>query len=259
MTQQPQPSESPKPTPPTKPPAKPGLWQTATTWWKSFLAEFRTLLPASINQKLPNDNILTGAIAAIIIFVFWAISSAISSPSPETVAVSSPEATPPEVVAVSPEIAAVDDTQTPPEVAIAPEETPAEIETPADSTLSEPVPAEETIPPPPPVLTPEQTFIAAVQNQTASLTQQYSDGLVQSIQANFPNNLLTVKLSDGWYDFNVQKQNEIAADIWSQAQKFNLAKLTITDSKGNAIARNPVVGSNMIVLKRQILSDANDS
>ena len=127
-------------------------------WWKAALTKIRTLLPQSVNQKLSNDTLLTGAIAALFIFLFW-VSSILSPGKPPQIA---------EFPPLSDEVIVPADVTAPPE-------------------LTAPSSPESVaiIPPPPPVLTPEQNLIAAIQNQVGQITSQYADGLIQAIQAQF--------------------------------------------------------------------------
>lgn len=203
-------------------------------WWKAALGKIRSRLPASVNQKLPNDTILSGAIAALFILLFWA-TSVLSPANPPQIA---------EVPSPSP--------IEPTEVAAPPIETPAELSAPSQPE------SVAIIPPPPPVLTPEQNLIAAIQNQVADITSQYADGLIESIQANFIGSILTVKVSNDWYSFDSAKQDSLAADMWNRAKQLDFSKLEIADSEGVLLARSPVVGSNMVILKRG-LPTANQS
>ena len=247
-------TETPTPTPPGN--KKASFWvklrvfvTNFLVWWKAALAKVRTRLPESVNRKLPNDNILSGAIAALFIFLFWAIAIASPAKPPEVASVPpttlpAPEVTAPPIAIAPPEIT------TPEEVTLpSPIEAPAELAAP-----STPAPAEATPPPPPPVPTPEQTLIAAIQKQVSELTSSYANGLIRSIQANFQASLLTVKVSDDWYSFDAAKQDNLAADMWSRAQKFDFNKLEIADSQDRLLARSAVVGSNMVILQRSALS-----
>ncbi|MFB2967449.1 hypothetical protein ACE1CD_00615 [Aerosakkonema sp. BLCC-F183] len=196
-------------------------------WWKATLGKIRSRLPASVNEKLPNDTILSGAIAALFILLFWA-TSVLSPPNPPQIAeVPSPSAIAPTEVTAPPPI-----------------EAPAELSAPSEA---QPV---AIIPPPPPVLTPEQNLIAAIQNQVVEITSQYADGLIESIQANFIASILTVKVSNDWYSFDSAKQDSLAADMWNRAKQLDFSKLEIADFEGVLLARSPVVGSHMVILKR---------
>ncbi|HEY9300245.1 MAG TPA: hypothetical protein VIQ31_28555, partial [Phormidium sp.] len=75
-----------------------GFLRKIPGWWKGFLTKVRQILPESVRQKLPNDTVLTGAIALILIFIFW-VNSLLSPGKPPQVAEVPPTipSTPPEV------------------------------------------------------------------------------------------------------------------------------------------------------------------
>ncbi|MBC6420003.1 MAG: hypothetical protein GDA44_15180 [Prochloron sp. SP5CPC1] len=132
-----------------------------------------------------------------------------------------------------------------PEVAEIPEvkmETPPKVEIPLkpEPIKNEPKPKLE--------LNPEQSLIAAIQEQVAEITNEYADGLIVSLEANFINSSLIVKASDTWYQLTPDSQEKVANEILSRGRKLDFKKLNITDSKGKLLARNPVVGKNMIIL-----------
>lgn len=183
-----------------------------------ILAKVRSLLPAAWNEKL-SDWGLTGAIASIVVVLL--ITTAALLP------------------------------KTPAQVAKAP---PNSIDAPSELKAPEPPQPLEVEPPPPPELTPEQSLIAGIQNQVAEVTQQYGNGLIQSIEANFLGSRLVVKVSDGWYELKESQQNKLADDILSRSNELDFSKLEITDLNGTLLARSPVVGSNMVILKRQALA-----
>lgn len=215
---------------------------TFLVWWNAALAKVRTRLPESVNRKLPNDTVLSGAIAGLFILLFAAISILSPGKAPEAATVQ-PDTLPAREIAVSPEVTASPEANLPPA-----------IEAPAELTAPSAPEAVETIAVPPPVLTPEQSLIAAIQQQVAQLTGEYADGSIESIQANFQDNFLSVKVSDNWYTFAPAKQDSIAADIWRRAQQLEFNKLEMFDNRGSLVARSPVVGSNMVILLREYFS-----
>ncbi|MGB3207111.1 MAG: hypothetical protein WBB28_19160 [Crinalium sp.] len=193
-------------------------FQSVQRVWNGVLKLIRGLLPASVNQKL-SDWGLTGAIATTIVLILW-ISVAVSPDKP------------------------VDVTKLPPEEI----QTPPELKAP---NKPEPV---EVVSPKPPVLTPEQNLIASIQNQVTGITNQYADGLIQSLEVNFPKSLLIIKVSSDWYDIKPGKQDKLADEMLSRSAEMDFSKLEITDTKGNIVARSPVVGTHMVILKRQLQS-----
>ncbi len=189
-------------------------FETVEKVWDSILATIRSVLPEAWNQKL-SDWGLTGAIAAFIVVIMVT------------------------AVALTPETP----TQLAKEVKPEPIPAPAELATPerADTSELESSPLE---------LTPEQRLIAAIQEQVADITDQYANGLIQSIQANFQGNRLIVTVSDDWYELDEHDQDQLASEIWRRSQDLELSKLEITNSDGSLLARSPVVGSQIVIWQR---------
>lgn len=188
------------------------------TFWDRTLAKIRLLLPSTWSEKL-SDWMLTGAIALFVVLLLVTTAALL----PETEA----------------------------QVAKAP---PNSIEAPPELKAPEPPQPIEVEPPPAPELTPEQSLIAGIQNQVAEITSKYGDGLIQSIEANFEDSRLIVKVGDGWYALKESGQNKLADEVLSRANELDFSKLQIVDSNGTLLARNPVVGPNMVILKRQELA-----
>ncbi len=122
------------------------------------------------------------------------------------------------------------------------------------------------VPPPPPAvaaaastesaatldLPPDAPQIAAIQDQVAEITEQYATGLIQSVQANFRASRLTVMVGDRWYTLSADRQDSLANELLSRAQTLHFSKLDMIDGNGELLARSPVIGEAMIVLKRQL-------
>ncbi|WP_414586381.1 hypothetical protein [Scytonema sp. PCC 10023] len=165
-----------------------------------------------------------------------------------------PEETPPATIAIPPELEAppapAAAEQTPPAVAETtpqPEETPAPLE-------ETPPPEPEPTPTPTLVLTPEQTLIASIENQVAQVSDRFAPGLIQSIQANFRSSSLAVTISDYWYNIKQLQQEQLLAQMLQRAKEMDFTHLDILDSQGRLVARNPVVGTEMIIFQRRAIS-----
>jgi len=184
------------------------------TFWNGVLAKVRSLFPESWNEKL-SDWGLTSAIATIIVVGLLTTVALL----PETPA--QKENAPPATIEAPPELTAPEQPQ---EIAVEP--------------------------PPPPVLTPEQSLISAIQNQVAQITEEYGEGLIKAVQANFLESRLIVKVSDSWYELEAQQQDNLADRILAQANELDFSKLEINDLEGTLVARNPVVGPHMVILRR---------
>ncbi len=243
-SEQPKPEKTPSATPQEKGAAKPSLLQ-------KVLGVVRSFLPEAISQKLP-DGVLAGAIAAIFLLLL-------------TLPLVLPTGDGATEVA---EVAAIEEPQLPPE-AIAPEESPLPVEEvspeislseeiaedePSSSTLVAPEPTEpiEVTPAPVPKLTPEQYLVVAIKHQISDITNQYGGGVIESIEVNFPASLLVVQLSNDWYDLDETEQDELANKMFQQARDLDFKKLEAVDPEGVLLAREPVIGSEMIIMQRSL-------
>lgn len=241
-------------------------------WWDVLLNRIRSFLPATLNQKL-SDLALSGILTGVVVVVLGVVVAILPSQPPEVAEV--PPSPPVEVVKqpspveVSPPVEEIEPTppiaepippmieepEEPP-VTVLPSPTPKPTPTPKNITPPEltapkpPVPV-KIAPPPAPMLTPEQRLIATIQEQVATVTQEYADGLISSLQADFAQSLLVVRVSPDWYTLASQRQNQLADEMLKQAKNLDFARLEITDPQGALVARSPVVGDNMIIVKRQ--------
>lgn len=255
---------------------------TEPSWWSNVLAKIRSLLPENLSSKF-SDTALTSIIAGIAVILVWTTSSLlfgkpsevataptvppeqqpeIATPTPEplpTPTISTPEPEQQPEVATAPDL----EPEQPPEIATAPDlepvptptiPTPSELSAPAQPEPVEetPLPEPEPEPTPTPVveLTPEQTLIAAIENRVAEVSNGFADSLIESIQANFEGSSLTVKVGNNWYNFKSSEQDKLAAQILERARELDFNRLEITDTQGKLLARSPVVGKDMIILKR---------
>ncbi|MDB9327523.1 hypothetical protein PN435_15375, partial [Nodularia spumigena CS-590/02] len=89
-----------------------------------------------------------------------------------------------------------------------------------------------------------------IENQVAEISDRFASGLIQSIQANFRTSNLTIKINDDWYSLPESEQNQLAAEILQRSQELDFTHLEIIDSQDNLIARNPVVGNQMIIFQQ---------
>jgi hypothetical protein len=184
------------------------------TWWSGILRKIRSLLPQSWQEKA-SDLLLTGVITGIIVALL--LTSVLLLPKAPT------------------EIAEI-----PPEAI----ETPPELKAPS---RPEPV---EIAPPPEPVLTPEQSLVAAIQDEVTSLTREYPQGLLHSVEADFLGSRLTITVAEKWYELSPGKQDKFANAVLQRSRKLDFRKLEIVNLQSNLLARNPVVGNNMVILQR---------
>ncbi|QIR38397.1 hypothetical protein HCG51_17920 [Tolypothrix sp. PCC 7910] len=223
-------------------------------FWGGLLAKVRNFLPANLSAKL-SDTALTGIIASIAVVLVWTTTSlftnkpaevAIAPPAEEVPTPAPTITTPPSPESTTPETPAPEEITPSPSVEVPPEP---EIEpTPEATSTPEPTPT----PTPAVQLTPEQVLIAAIENQVAEISDRAASGLIKSIQANFRTSNLTVKISDDWYSLSEAQQDTLAADILQRSQELDFTHLEVVDFQDRLVARNPVVGNEMIIFKRRV-------
>jgi hypothetical protein len=98
-------------------------------------------------------------------------------------------------------------------------------------------------------LTPEQTLVAALQTKVAEILKDYPEDLLNSVEVDFGQHSLVVKVSDLWYKLNESRQTKLANQILERSRKLNLTKLELNDIGGTLVARSPVVGNQVIILQ----------
>ncbi|MEO0374467.1 MAG: hypothetical protein AAF329_07485, partial [Cyanobacteria bacterium P01_A01_bin.17] len=168
---------------------------------------------------------LTAIIVGPLVLLWWLVSSLTSAPP----VVQSPPAQP---VVSAPKPAPVQ----PPEPISEVPAAPAIVEEPV-----EPVPAEPEEP---------QKVVLSVQQQVAQISDLYSTDLIPQVQADFEADRLVVQVSDRWYNLSSTEQDEIGLDVLQRSDGLDFKTLEFRDLQGQLVARNPVVGPNIIVLQR---------
>lgn len=98
-------------------------------------------------------------------------------------------------------------------------------------------------------LTAEQIAIAKIQAQVSEVANQYGESLLGSVQTNFKRGRLIVALNDGWYQLDPQKQTQLVTDLQNRTRSLNFKKLLVADAQNHLIARSPVTGNEVIILR----------
>ena len=227
-------------------------------WWDVILDKIRSFLPDSMNKSL-SDWALTAIVSSLIVLILSVsvillpsrASSDTISKSTDTVSIpkqereiiphSNPtkeaeEKNETETLSNSSEIVSTSGEVETSETLVAPKKS-------AGSTVKNPRSSQA-------ILTPEQSLYSAVQEKVSKITSQYADELIVSGEADLLGSHLLIKVSDDWYKLNKSRQDEFANGTLKRSQKFNFNKLEIQDVQNNIIARSPVVGNKMIILRR---------
>ncbi|MGJ3247810.1 MAG: hypothetical protein ACFE0I_17245 [Elainellaceae cyanobacterium] len=210
--------------------------QQAWIGWSGWLNRLRDRLPESWRTVF-SPPIVTSTLVILLVVLFSGISSSSSAQAPER---------------VQPSLIQEDRTPADETAAM---ETP-DSSMPSSDRLGEQSETRAAEPSPPLKLTPEQSLIAAIQDEVAEITSQYTDGLIQSMQANFRSSRLTVNMGSDWYKLSHSRQDQLANEMLERANELEFKALELLDPQGNVLARSPVIGSTMIVLHRSHISDS---
>lgn len=96
----------------------------------------------------------------------------------------------------------------------------------------------------------EQIAIAKIQTQVSEVANQYGESLLGSVQTNFKRGRLIVALNDGWYKLEPSQQTQLVTDLQSRSQSLNFKKLFVSDAQNHLIARTPVTGNEVVILRQ---------
>lgn len=214
---------------------------------------------AKKQEKLGLIAIGVFAIAMTIVVIFWlwlpqrqARLASITQPEPQEIiadgntvsvpeTINTPEAEPVDIVPENstPQPETVSEAESPTEIAI-----PSELTSPGRAKNLKMVTIEPEL-----TFTPEQTLIAALQTKIAKISQNYNPDIVDSIKVDLPQSSLLVEVTDNWYELNESGQSKIANEILERSRKLQFNKLELQDSTGTLVARNPVIGNQIIILE----------
>ncbi|AFY70298.1 hypothetical protein Pse7367_2027 [Thalassoporum mexicanum PCC 7367] len=104
-------------------------------------------------------------------------------------------------------------------------------------------------------ISPEKIMIADIQDQVIEVSSKYGEALIKSVKTNFRLGRLVVQLNDSWYQLDPLQQERLMADLLGRSQSLNFKKLLVSDADLNLVARSPVVGNQMVILRQAITSN----
>ncbi|QFZ92372.2 hypothetical protein [Synechococcus elongatus] len=115
----------------------------------------------------------------------------------------------------------------------------------------EPKPAPEPPRPPRPTeIDPNARLIEAIQSEVSAISDRYSEALILGVEANFVGSRLRLRLSDGWVSLSPAQQDQLAQEVFKQARELGFRRLEIIDEDDRLLARSPVIGSEMLIVRR---------
>lgn len=211
----------------------------------------RSVMPDSMRRL--SDRNLTLTLGGISVFLVWV---AVGLLGPELRALT-PE--PPPTVAIAP--------PPPPPAVATPEPPPPPLFPELDLPVAEPTPdppaAPEPVDTPPPVaktpprldLTPEQSAIAAIEDQLTAIARRYGESdIVTAIQADFRYSRLKIQVdAGGWFALTNPDQDQLAQDLLDRANNLDFSKLEILTQDDTLLARSPAVGDRAVIFRRHPL------
>ncbi|GAB4476378.1 MAG: hypothetical protein OHK0037_37970 [Elainellaceae cyanobacterium] len=236
-------------------------WDKGWDWWTAnALPKIRAVLPASIREAL-TDRVLSGAIAGIAALLIFVVPNLLPSQEPTRITepplISEAPADGRRVEQPLPRVTTIPEA-VPDDLPPAPTPSPGDTPRPSrPAAKPQPLPTPQPSPLPTPTVParptlPDQPLVAAIQEQITSVTDAYSENLIQTIQASFRSGRLRVNLGEGWYALSPVSQDKLAADLLRRSTKLDFTKLELVAPDGTLLARSPVVGDRMIILKRSL-------
>ncbi len=98
-------------------------------------------------------------------------------------------------------------------------------------------------------LTSAEIEIAKIQTQVADVAKQYGEDLFSSVQTDFKRGRLIVALTDSWYQLSAGQKTQLVNDLQTRTRSLNFKKLFVADAANHLIARTPVTGNEIIILR----------
>ncbi|MDJ1185305.1 hypothetical protein [Roseofilum casamattae] len=125
--------------------------------------------------------------------------------------------------------------------------------------LAEPIPVRIRLPKIPPILTPEQRLIAAIQEQISDLDGDNSRELIDSVRADFLNSILQIKVKSQWSKLPLEEQQTLADAMLQKSKKLDFTRLEIRDNRDRLLARSSATGVPTVILLQSSLAIAKTS
>jgi hypothetical protein len=249
------------------------FWAKTQPWWVKIIAGVRSRLDSETNRKL-SDRAISGILSGLALLLLWLTTSfplgQSAAPRPVPAVSPQPKAklAPKSVAATYPadvtnKTAFPKDLTSAPSIgapatapivlapvkSIAPLSAPAIV---APAAIAPkpvaPVPPNQATPKNIAKPTPEQQLLSGFQ----ALGDGYAPQVIQTAQQDKLANTLRLTLGEAWYGLAIDQQDKLASELLSQTQALKVRSLQLLDKQGNLLARNPIVGNEMIVLLRQL-------
>ena len=97
--------------------------------------------------------------------------------------------------------------------------------------------------------TPEQKAIASIDKQIETVLVNYNKAGIAKIEPNFVADTLTIQLAEDWQELDRETKEKMTNEWLEESRKFEFKKLAIIDREGTLVARSPIIGKNIVILK----------
>ena len=190
--------------------------------WQRLLRGIRSRIPAAANLS---DGILSGLLVGILVLLLTLINGVRqptgAAPSPISEPVSSPEL---------PAIPAVEVPASRPATPTLPDTANSPLDSAAAALQSD--------------------RIANLQAQLTDSTILNAKRVIDSVQADFTTNRLTLMVNGDWYRLSDYDQTQLAQQLMMQSADLAFERLELQTATGELIARTPVIGDEMVIFLR---------
>jgi len=207
----------------------PWLQRCATLWWQA-MGWLQQRLPGNLRDRTNRTTLSAIALVALLLLV-WLNPLSWFQP-PQHPSRPRPQAT--SSILVQPR--------------------PSPVATPQPTSIP---PTPITTPPPSPIPTPTVPVFptsdtATVRQQLLATCDRYSNALDPTLTLNPSEQRLELMLARGWYDLSPATQDQLAQTLWQQTHDLGYRTVVITDTQGELLVRDPIVGENAIVVRRKL-------
>ena len=219
------------------------LWQKGLDW-------VRSRLPENLAREF-TDRFMTVAALTLFAVVYWFFSSITAGPAAQAKQPAPQKPTPGVQRSAQPPGRGVNQPLAKP----APGLDTAKPSPSAVSKVTAPPPVAKPMAQPAPKPAPKPALdLAEIQVELEAAATAVAPDLISAVQAPLALAKLQVKLQPAWYDLSSPQQDSLGQKLWARAQARNFGRLELQDEAGALVARSPVVGDSIVVLKRQAIA-----
>jgi hypothetical protein len=221
------------------------FWEKVQPWWVKIIAGVRSRLDGETNEKL-SDRAISGIFSGLALLLLWLTTSLpMGQSQPASTGTKAPINAPakPAVKLAPKSVAQTYPADVTNKTVFPKDLTPVPIKPVAPKAVAAPKPLNKP--------TPEQQLLTSFQG----LSNGYAPNLIQTAQQDKLANSLRLTLGDGWYGLEPDQQDKLATELLSKTQTLKVRSLQLLDKQGNLLARNPIVGNEMVVLLRQLAGE----